>query len=351
MSNVCVIFGGTGYIGSMLARRFSAARRFGRIVLADLRQPSDPPPVNAAFEFCDVRRPLPAGLPESPEWIFNLAAVHREPGHAAREYFDTNMAGARHVCAYAERTGCRRLFFTSSIAVYGPRREAADETSPLYPETPYGISKMGAELIHESWLKAGSGRRLAVCRPAVIYGPGEMGNIRRMLDAARKGRFFLPAPPGLRKSYGYIHGLLDSMEFVMERDEPYSVYNYAETPAEPLGRLVRHAGRFFGRSAKPLRLPLPALLAAAWTAQKLTNGRSSLHPARVRKAATPTHIVPKALMDRGFSFRFDFVSSLEHWRLTRPDDFPGPAAVRGGMMRPSGTPAAETVYPCYTEKV
>jgi hypothetical protein len=41
----------------------------------------------------------------------------------------------------------------------------------------------------------------------------------------------------------------------------------------------------------------------------------------VRKAATPTHIVPKRLKDLGFEFKYDFASSLKHWKTISPEDF------------------------------
>jgi len=41
----------------------------------------------------------------------------------------------------------------------------------------------------------------------------------------------------------------------------------------------------------------------------------------VRKAATSTHIIPQALLDLGFEFKYDFAKSLEHWRKVSPADF------------------------------
>ena len=47
----------------------------------------------------DVRWTLVSDeLPERCDLIFNLAAVHREPGHAPREYYETNLQ-ARKMCA------------------------------------------------------------------------------------------------------------------------------------------------------------------------------------------------------------------------------------------------------------
>ena len=37
--------------------------------------------------------------------IFNLAAVHRTPGHPDYAYFETNICGAENVTAFAEKYG------------------------------------------------------------------------------------------------------------------------------------------------------------------------------------------------------------------------------------------------------
>jgi nucleoside-diphosphate-sugar epimerase len=317
-----VIFGGAGYIGSNLAKRLSAGERFDRIILADLWRPEGMLPPRVEFQECDVRKPIVLqfdGL--RPDWIFNFAAVHREPGHEPAEYFDTNLAGARNVCAVAETTECTKMLFTSSISVYGPTMGATTETSPTYPRTPYGISKLGAELIHEGWLGAGKNRRLIICRPGVIYGPGDPGNILRMIRAVQKGYFFFPGKTTLRKSYGYIEGLIDSFEFAMNRPEPFLRYNYVEAETETIGGLVQIIGRQLGCSAPVIAIPSRLLQLAAACVQVATKGKSPIHPARVRKAATPTHIVPQRLTELGFRFNYGFQTSLEHWQEISPGDF------------------------------
>jgi nucleoside-diphosphate-sugar epimerase len=300
-------------------------KRFDRIVLADVRQPSEPLATGLEFVKCDVRQPLQ--LEElKPEWIFNFAAVHREPGHAREEYFDTNLAGAKNVCAFAEQSGCRNLLFTSSIAVYGsfskPTAEKpVSETSLPYPTTPYGISKLCAELIHKGWRRGGEDRRLYVCRPGVIYGPGDPGNILRMIRAVRKGYFVFPGSKDLRKSYGYIEGLLDSFEFIMARTEHQLTYNYVERETESLGTLVRLVQARFGTKIPTLTAPLPLLVAVAAMAQVASGGRSPIHPVRVRKTASSTHIIPESLLKMGFNFRYDFAASLDDWAKKSPQDF------------------------------
>jgi nucleoside-diphosphate-sugar epimerase len=321
-NSTCLILGGSGYIGYRWARRLAEKKRFARIVLADRLPPGAPLPNGAEFFDCDIRQPL---LPQlgalQPDWIFNLAAVHREPGHERAEYFDTNLPGARHTCAFAEATGCDNILFTSSIAVYGPTNGAMSEASPLYPTTAYGISKLCAELIHEGWRGAADGRRLIVCRPGVVYGPGDPGNILRMIRAVKKGCFVYPGSKALRKSYAYIEGLLDSFEFAMARTAPQLTYNYVERETEPLGQLVQSVQAHLGKKIPTFTAPLPLLQLAASVVQVLTAGRSPIHPARVRKVATATHIVPQQLMDLGFPFRYDFRTSLTDWAAKAPADF------------------------------
>jgi nucleoside-diphosphate-sugar epimerase len=319
--SACLILGGSGYVGFNWAKRLANRKRFNRVVLADIH-----PPARLAdgceFVLCDVRQPLSFG-DLKPEWVFNFAAVHREPGHAREEYFDTNLPGARNVCDFAERTGCQNIIFTSSIAVYGPTRGTTSETSPLYPASPYGISKLAAELIHEAWRAADSQRRLLICRPAVVYGPGDPGNILRMIRAVKKGWFIFPGNKKVRKSYAYIEGLLDSFEFAMASKENRLTYNYAERETETLEGLVQMIQRKVGKKIPAMTAPLPLLEAAAVIAQIMTRGRSPLHPARVRKAALSTHIIPETLARSGFDFRYDFEASLDDWALKSPEDFLG----------------------------
>jgi nucleoside-diphosphate-sugar epimerase len=309
-------------VGHRWACRLATRRRFDAIVLADLRAPALPLPARAIFRLCDVRQPLAQQLAViKPEWLFNFAAVHREPGHERHDYFNTNLPGARNVCNYAEDVECNHILFTSSIAVYGPTSGPCSESAPTHPISPYGISKLAAELIHEGWRRTDKERRLVICRPGVVYGPGDPGNILRMIRAIKKGYFVFPGEKNLRKSYAYIEGLLDSFEFMMARKEAQLIYNYVERETESLGALVRIAQEHFGKKVPTFTAPLLLLQMAAAVMQVLTAGRSPIHPTRVRKAATSTHIVPQTLSELGFQFPFDFRSSLLDWAAKAPVDF------------------------------
>jgi nucleoside-diphosphate-sugar epimerase len=317
-----VIFGGSGYLGTHLAQHLLEHDASARVHIADIRPSPLQKEPRVSVSQTDVRDQIPSGLtPQSPAWIFNLAAVHREPGHKASEYFATNLPGAENVCRYAGAVGCSKLFFSSSISVYGLVERPADEQAPISPNSAYGASKYAAEWVHRVWLAGGRDRRLVVCRPGVIFGPADPGNVLRMIRAVKHGYFVFPGRRDIYKSYAYIYGLLDSIDFVMRRTDPFILYNYVDQPNEQLGEIVRRVKAFVGRNTPILGIPSPFLLPLAHLMSTTLGVRTVIHPTRVRKAAMSTHIVPGWLLAAGFHFRYPFDVALHHWVQASPADF------------------------------
>jgi len=325
-SRFCVVTGGSGYIGGFLIRSLLAQGRFDRIYNFDLRQ-RDFADARVEFRKVDVRVPIAETLPEfdpAGSWIFNLAALCREPGSEPREYFDTNVGGAETITAWAEAQGFRNLFFTSTMSSYGRMDAPTPETARQYPETPYGISKAIAEKIHRVWLERGADRRLVICRPSVIFGPGDVENVPRMIRAVKKGYFVFPGSPDIIKGYGYVYGLIESMDFVMAKPERFLVYNYAERDCLPLGGMIKTIQEFVGRKPLTLRVPILPLLVASYAIQflsRLTGRKSPIHPVRIRKVAFPTNLKPQYLIDNGFAFKYPLEKALAHWKAIAPHEF------------------------------
>ncbi|WP_422082723.1 NAD-dependent epimerase/dehydratase family protein [Ulvibacterium sp.] len=331
MTKLAIIFGGSGYIGKQLLSHLLECSNFRKFYVCDIK------PLIGFENFVndgrvvyvpmDVRKSIEMKIDnynEDGSWIFNFAAVHREPGHEYREYFDTNIPGAKNVADFACKNKIKNILFTSSIAPYGRSLDERTEKSPLYPETAYGVSKAIAERIHQEWLAEQRERKLIIVRPSVIFGPNDPGNVYRMIKSLRKGTFVLPNGGNIIKGYGYVYGLVESMLFVMNQKRRLVIYNYAENPLVPLKEMVSIAKKELGYNRPTIKLSVKLLAFVAFFIQKglkLLGKTSDVHPVRVRKAGFPTNIKPQYLIDNGFEFKYDFENALKHWKTVSPEDF------------------------------
>lgn len=318
----CILFGGSGYIGTKLAEFLLQNKVFSTIYISDIKDTILKENENIIFNRTDVRNPISTSILKHPvQWIFNLAAIHREPGHESKEYFETNIKGAENITLFAKKIGCNHIFFTSSISPYGPTLVRTDESFLPQPNTPYGVSKLNAEYIHKIWAEKSELNRLIIVRPGVIYGPDDPGNILRMIKAVQKGYFFLPVSPTIKKSYGYVFGLCESIVFMMQKSDKIITYNYVEKETLSLGEIIQTINKNLGTSTKIIRIPLVLLKIVAFILHKIKPNLNGIHPERVKKVARPTHIYPKKLIELDFEFKYDFEKSLIDWKQKTPKDF------------------------------
>lgn len=335
MNRAAIIFGGSGYIGTNLIKHCLQNNVFDKFYVFDIKPlvgfETQIEEDKVAFHEVDVRSVINItidNLDIDNSWVFNLAAIHREPGHNFQEYFDTNIPGAENINEFARKNKIQNIFFTSSIAPYGKSHDQKSEDSKLYPETAYGISKAIAEKTHQIWLSEDTNRRLIIVRPSVIFGPKDPGNVYRMIKALKRGSFILPDGGNIIKAYGYVFGLIESFVFTINKskNEKFIIYNYAENPVVPLIEMVAIIKSELKINKPILKLPVKLLVIVAWFFQlvfKLIGKKSDIHPVRVRKAGFPTNIKPQYLINNGFEFKYDLKNSLIHWQNVSPEDFLG----------------------------
>ncbi|MGO4517996.1 NAD-dependent epimerase/dehydratase family protein [Terriglobus sp. 2YAB30_2] len=333
-----VIFGGNGFIGTHTALTLLAADPRNTIYLVDIRPPRTEgyarPIVEAlssgraVFVQHDVRQPMPTDLLPQAEIVFNFAAIHREPGHAAPEYFETNLLGAEHVCDWATRTSSRKIIFTSSISPYGPSESRKDERSIPTPESPYGSSKLAAEKIHLAWLAGDSARRLVIMRPGVVFGPGEGGNVTRLVRSLVKGYFVYMGNRDTIKAGGYVKELCQVMLFAMaylqEHQQSFLLLNFSFGPTPKLQDFVRAIQKTVGLKRSPLSVPRSLLLGVSYPVSTLASAfgiKTPINPVRVRKLFRSTNVYPMRLEELGYRFRFTLEEAFEDWKKDLPEDF------------------------------
>ena len=84
--------------------------------------------------------------------VYHLAAILSAVGEANPDLaWDVNMAGLKNVLDASTKLGVHRVFWPSSIGVYGPdaQKDGAPQETALNPTTMYGVTKVSGELLAE----------------------------------------------------------------------------------------------------------------------------------------------------------------------------------------------------------
>lgn len=202
-----LISGGTGFIGSALARRLSDSARV--IVLS--REPAEGRVSQDAFEDAVHQSDL----------VFNLAgtsgavASNRNPP----ESLASSAWQLRFLAACAESPRQPRVVFASSRLVYGrPESLPVGEAHPLRPDSFYAAHKLFVEHYHRIFAQRGS-MSYTICRISNPYGldlgahpSQEYGFLNRMVRWAVEGSPLKLFGEGTQlRDYIFIDDLVDAL--------------------------------------------------------------------------------------------------------------------------------------------
>ena len=321
-----IIFGGSGFIGTHLMKllRAECVTPGDKIYNLDIVMPGEEGVVPGVVEKIDgvdyirldVRKPIDFDfVPTEKDIIFNLAAVHRTPGHPDFDYFETNIKGAENISSFAEKNGIKKILFTSSIAPYGAAEALKEETTLPTPNTPYGISKLVAEKIHEQWQAKDKSRELTIVRPGVVYGKGEHGNFTRLYWGQRKHYFFYSGRRDTVKACIYVKELVRFIKYRMiDNSFPGAdIFNCTFEPAFTIEQICTAMQKATDMQRRIPTVPAWLLLTAATVLGPVGGKKIGLHPARVKKVMISTNISGKKLAACGYKFRYTLDETLDDW--------------------------------------
>ncbi len=148
-----LVTGSTGQIGSELTAALRKKYGGDNVVAAGHRREPSDVLGSGPLEFVDItkREAIEEILVKHDiDTIYHLAAVLSATGEQNPQLaWRVNMDGLRNILGIAKEHSLVRVFWPSSIAVFGPDapRIKTPQNAPLNPTTMYGISKVAGELL------------------------------------------------------------------------------------------------------------------------------------------------------------------------------------------------------------
>lgn len=139
-----LITGGSGYIGQITTMHL--INKGFDVWILDPRQPAFCPS-GQHFPISTLSSELPAVMARHQfDCVIHLGAFISvsESVDKPDAYFHNNVIGTQRLLQ-AMQGRCDKIIFSSSAAVYGELRHAADETAPTAPTSPYGAGKLQSE--------------------------------------------------------------------------------------------------------------------------------------------------------------------------------------------------------------
>ncbi len=255
-----LILGATGFVGRNLA---ACAREHGHEVWCAGREPTRLEAL-AGDSFPVGRYTAEEGPDEKVTgWLDRADAIAYLCGlaHQSRALSRSNSAldEQRRISVDGSRAALQnsrgKFIYLSSAGVLGCSSlpEIVTESTPCHPVSAYAVAKLEAE---QELLDAGR-ERLVILRPPLVYGPGNPGNLARLMGLIRRK---LPLPFGglaNRRSLIYVRNLAEAILRVSQTGD--GVFYVADQEALSTPDLITQLARAMGLKARLVAVP-PTLL-------------------------------------------------------------------------------------------
>lgn len=153
MAPQVLVIGSAGQIGTELVPLLRSRYGNDKVVAAIHRASGNPSLLSGPVEVLDVAEAsaLASLIKKCKiDTVYHLAALLSATGETNPQLaWQVNVDGLRNVLEVARANGVSRVFWPSSIGVFGPDapRANAPQNAPLNPTTMYGVTKVAGELL------------------------------------------------------------------------------------------------------------------------------------------------------------------------------------------------------------
>lgn len=313
-----ILIGGSGFIG----QHFKEALKDDVLINLDI----SPGINNSEYHYCDINQGINLSMDLTKYesiTIIHLAAVHFD---FQREYYKTNVEGTKNVLSWVSRQkNITNYVFFSSVATYGETIQEKDENAPQKPYNDYGKSKLEAEKLILKWIEELPNIKVAIVRPAVVFGEYNFGNVFNFLNQIRSGLFAIIGKGNNIKSIAYAPNLVKSVLYVIDNiHEDLFIYNYSDYPQLSIKEQSKILSTLSGKRA-PFKIPL--ILTKLVTIpvdllEKLFGRDLKINSMRVKKFTVPTYFNSDLVRNRGFVQLYSIVDAYTrtlHWMENTPN--------------------------------
>ncbi len=289
------IIGGSGFIGSVI---INLAKDNYNIKNIDKNESKIMPTT-----VCDVRDTdsLERSM-EPTDAVILLAAEHKDNVSPTSLYYDVNVEGAKNVLDVMRKKNINKIFFTSTVAVYGLNKENPDESHPVDPFNDYGKSKYQAEDILREWYEENAEERtLVIVRPTVVFGVENRGNVYNLLQQILKGNFKMVGNGKNKKSMSYVENIAAFFKYLLDNDyNGYHLFNYVDKPDLSTKELIDSISTSCNRPLDSFSIPYPVgyLAGVAFDIlAKITGKEQQISSVRIKKFCSTTQFSNKRIQE------------------------------------------------------
>ena len=267
-----IVTGAAGFIGSHLVE--ALLEQGHEVVGVDAFTPSYPSVfkrANIAWASAHPRFDLlPADLNELAldevlcpgDVIFHLAGragVRASWGQDFVDYSRANVEATQRVLEAALKRQAARVVLASSSSVYGDAPLPMQEDGPLLPVSPYGVSKLTAELLGRVYWKA-LGLPIVALRLFTVYGPRQRPDMafHGFIDAIAHGqRVVLFGDGSQRRDFTFVSDIVTALLAAAARGEPGIPVNVGGGSSVTVAETIAIIERLVGRKAFIEQRPAP----------------------------------------------------------------------------------------------
>ncbi len=259
----CLVTGAAGFIGSHLCERLLHAGH--AVVGIDAFIPYYPRSIKEAnltaarthrhftFHAADLRTQPLDPLLDGIEAVFHLAAMAGLPKSWTEFdlYESCNLTGTQRLLEAARRLRrLQRFIYASTSSVYG-RYGSGDETLPVRPISPYGVTKLASENLCRAYAEEQE-LPLVVLRYFSVYGPRQRPDMgyHRFVESLLTGRPITVYGDGMQvRGNTYVSDCVEATVAAMDA-MPNEVYNVGGGEAVTVWDVVRKLETITGRRAE-----------------------------------------------------------------------------------------------------